>query len=344
MTTRRDRLPKKVKGEYMHKQKTDSTKRSKCARYIEPVILVNDNDNYEIVLTSFQSTSSCNIMSVNSMSENRNFVEARSRGRKEHKRVYVIEQNTSRRLYLKSYSRIDSIDHLIKNCNLGYRTWKYWHAAMTHAKGLAITVAYDIYLEITEGHLNPSFKVKEPVDFYTFRDQLSVQMCQYEPKNQIYKGDEKMRVVSKMTCTMRQKRKSDAVVRTSEGEANQISFEQYCDLMKTRRVCKNLYKYESHLKHIKPHKSAAKCAVCGVNAFNRCQICNVALHNNDTKGIGKGRNCALKWHSEAYLGLCFEDRKFMCIQTKDWKEAGPTKVKRNERLVQGYAIRRNAQR
>ena len=36
----------------MHKQKTDSTKRSKCARYIEPVILVNDNGNYENVLTS----------------------------------------------------------------------------------------------------------------------------------------------------------------------------------------------------------------------------------------------------------------------------------------------------
>ena len=118
-----------------------------------------------------------------------------------------------------------------------------------------------------------------------------------------------MRVVSKMTCTMRQKRKSDAVVRTSEAQTNQISFEQYCDVMKTCRICKNLRKYKKHLQHIQPHKSAAKCTVYGVNTFKRCQICNVALHNLDT-----GQNYALKWHSEAYLGLCFKDRKFMCIQ------------------------------
>ena len=79
MTNRRDRLPKNVKGEYLHKKKTDTSKRTKCARYIEPVILVNVQQNYEIVMTSFQSTSSCNIILVNSMHFNHNFAEVRSR-------------------------------------------------------------------------------------------------------------------------------------------------------------------------------------------------------------------------------------------------------------------------
>ena len=88
MTNCRDRLPAGVKSEYLHKKKTDSSTRTKIARYIEPVILVKDGGNYEIVLTSFQSTSSCNIISVNSMSRNQNFVEARSRGRKDKKILY----------------------------------------------------------------------------------------------------------------------------------------------------------------------------------------------------------------------------------------------------------------
>ena len=337
MTNRRDRLPAGVKSEYMHKKRTEATKRSKCARFIEPVILVKDYDSYEIVLTSFQSTSSCNIISVNSMSQNKNFIEARSRGRKDKKRVYVIEQNQARRMYLKSYSRIDSIDHLIKNCNLKYRSWKYWHSAANHAKALAITVTYDMYLEVAEGKLQPSLKVSDPVDFFTFRDILSKQMCSYDPKNQKYAGDEKMRIVSKMTNKMRQKRKSsDTVKAPSDGSGN-LTFDQYCDLLRSRRVCNDLCRYENHLNCITPHKSPAKCAVCGEMAYKRCNICNAALHNMDTKGIGKGRNCALQWHNEAYLGLCFEDRKLLGVTAKNWKMWSGHKAKENARRIKGYS-------
>ena len=93
MTTRRDRLPKAIPSKYLHKKKTQSDKRSKAARYLNPVIAVKSEDNYEVVLTSFQSTSSTNIMTVNALSNTTNYVEARSRGRNESKRVYFIEQN-----------------------------------------------------------------------------------------------------------------------------------------------------------------------------------------------------------------------------------------------------------
>ena len=65
--------------------------------------------------------------------------------------------NAARELYLGTYSRIDSIDHLIKNCRMKYQSWKNWHSPMLHATSLAIVVAYDIYLEITEGKLEHLF-------------------------------------------------------------------------------------------------------------------------------------------------------------------------------------------
>ena len=337
MTNRRDRLPKEVKSEYMHKKKTDSSKRTKVARYIEPVILVNEQDNYEIVLTSFQSTSSCNIISVNSMNSIHNFVEARSRGRKNKKRIYVIEQNLARYLYLKTYSRIDSIDHLIKNCKLHYRTWKYWHAPVNHAKALATVTAYDIYLELCEGKLNSDWLVKDPVDFFTFRDQLSKQMCQYDPKNQRYAGDEKMRVVSQLNVTMRQKRKDiDDITTRTDGDYY-ISFVQYEEIIrKKHRVCRDLHSYSKHIHSLTRHSSPAKCVVCGIKAYQKCAICGVALHNDDSKGAAKGKHCALEWHDESYLGLCFEDRKLFCVPAKDWKPWNERQLRANKELIKGY--------
>ena len=43
--------------------------------------------------------------------------------------------------YLSTYNRIDVLDHLIKNANLFYQTWKYWHAPKNHRLAIAIAVA-----------------------------------------------------------------------------------------------------------------------------------------------------------------------------------------------------------
>ena len=49
--------------------KTKPTPQTKVARYIEPVVTVKKEENYDIVHTSFQSMLSGNIMSVNSLCE-----------------------------------------------------------------------------------------------------------------------------------------------------------------------------------------------------------------------------------------------------------------------------------
>ena len=63
---------------------------------------------------------------------------------------------------------------------------------MLHATSLAIIVAYYIYLEITEEKLDEDWRVSSSVDFWTFRDVLSIQMLEYNLSKRKYIGDDVM--------------------------------------------------------------------------------------------------------------------------------------------------------
>jgi hypothetical protein len=81
--------------------------------------------------------------------------------------------NDARELYLATYGVFDTMDHIIKNCDMKYYSWKYWHAAMLLAKTMAIVVAYDMYKEAAEGTLNLDWKVKKPVSFFVSYEELA---------------------------------------------------------------------------------------------------------------------------------------------------------------------------
>ena len=75
-TVRRDSLPKGVPVQYTHKKVTyPGNLFSKCSRFNEPIIMVHkkkdpeNNSIYDKVHVSLQSTSSCNIQSVNMISK-----------------------------------------------------------------------------------------------------------------------------------------------------------------------------------------------------------------------------------------------------------------------------------
>jgi len=354
-TCRRDRIPKGIKSEHVNKQKTDASKRCKVARFVQPVIAVKSEQSYDIVLTSFQSTSSCNIISVNSLDSNKNFVEARASGRGNNKRFYVIEQNAARLLYLKTYSRIDSIDHLIKNCKVGYCCWKYWHSPVNHAKSLAAVTAYDMYLEVCEGKLDTAWKVDHPCDFFTFRDILSQQMCKYDPKNQNYPGDERMRVVTQLSKKQRGEvvqagtnGNNHELVSSARGDGSgRVTFEQFKhEKQNSTRFCYDLTKYEPHLHKLTSSKSSAKCVVCGVQAYKRCVECQgaggrvIPIHCYDKKGAGKDKNCHILWHSPERFGLCFADRSLVEKKSGQWTEPTPGEVRSNRKLIKEYKKRR----
>lgn len=120
-TVSRDRLPAGVPAKYWCKQKTGPTVRSKHARYENPIFAVQHLGQSIMTITSFQSTSSCNIASVNALNRCTRYCATKERGRKQHKRRWGIEMNEARQLYLKTYGVVDKIDHLIQNCNLKYR-------------------------------------------------------------------------------------------------------------------------------------------------------------------------------------------------------------------------------
>ena len=139
MTYRRDRLPNGVPGHYLHKKKTDTKSRTKAARFHEPITrdeytpAVEGKEEYERVHTYFHSTSSCNISLVNALNECVLWIRKKERGVGKSKRLWGIEMNSARNLYLQSYYRIDCMDHMIKNARIFYRSWKYWHFPMLHS-------------------------------------------------------------------------------------------------------------------------------------------------------------------------------------------------------------------
>lgn len=124
-TLRRDRFPSGVPKKFFHFQKTQpGAARPRAAKYIAPIVAVKKVHHGSLMqLTSFQSTSSCNFLSVNAYDSCNLYAVTKERGQRKsnHKRQWAIEMNEARHLYLKSYGIIDRLDHLIKNCHMHYR-------------------------------------------------------------------------------------------------------------------------------------------------------------------------------------------------------------------------------
>ena len=162
LTCRRDRFPAGVPKKYFHSLKeckVDS--RSRVTRFENPIIAVNHvvsttpgEKDYTIVHVSFQSTGSINIQCVNLLYEVSNFVRRRECGRDNNKRFWAIEMNEGREIYVKTYSAVDKVDQMLKEWDLVYICWKWWHAPMRHGKSIGYCMAYNMYCECVEGVLN----------------------------------------------------------------------------------------------------------------------------------------------------------------------------------------------
>ena len=113
------------------------------------------------------------------------FVEILEREREENERYWGIEINHAIRIYLSTYGRIDSIDHLIINDNVCYRNWQYWYAPKNHAIALAIVTVFDICRECCECNIEDEWMVssKDQLDLFSFREKISSQMLMYLPNN-----------------------------------------------------------------------------------------------------------------------------------------------------------------
>jgi hypothetical protein len=84
-----------IPGKYWHKETTNSLARPKAARYEQPIFTIKPVDESLIQRTSFQSTSSCNLSSVNASNELSMYVGCKQRGRGMKKQQRGIEMNES---------------------------------------------------------------------------------------------------------------------------------------------------------------------------------------------------------------------------------------------------------
>ena len=109
MAYRRDRLPGGIEGQYLHK-KTYSSDRKKVSRFFNPVVAPKNTEKvvekrtgengedvehvigkaFKRVHVSFQSTSSCNISTVNELNYYNISCMIRERGRFDNRRYWLI--------------------------------------------------------------------------------------------------------------------------------------------------------------------------------------------------------------------------------------------------------------
>jgi hypothetical protein len=169
---KRNCLPKSVPRKYFNFIKAAPVNaRSKVARFEQPIIAVKhvkhqDSDrqcdnkkDYVLCHVSFQSTGGTNISMVNALSLVDLYVCDCSKGRGQQKRTWVIEMNEARETYLKNCSVVDKINQMLLGWDFTYRSWQWWHAPTRHAKAIAMSMAYSLYLQCAKGTVDPEWKV-----------------------------------------------------------------------------------------------------------------------------------------------------------------------------------------
>ena len=224
-------------------------------------------------------------------------------------------------------------------------TWKYWHAAMLHAKSMAVVIAYDIYKECAEGLMRAGeWKLNKIVSFHRFREKLATQMLAYDPKDLKYPGDERFRAVTSIHKSRRTKRKLEedfsrtgSSSRTTASNRSVVSKETI-KKESGKRLCGDLCPLIDHLESIKPtrNRNPKVCVVCGKPCYHMCTKCQgpdgkkgVAVHAAaPTKKDPGAVSCFFHYHNTSYFGLAREDYHMHGIAKKDWRS--PTDIAQKE--------------
>jgi len=215
---------------------------------------------------------------------------------------------------------------------------------MLHITSLAIVVAYDIYLEVCEGKLDEEWKVNHPADFWTFRDILSIQMLEYDPKRRKYLGDDTMRVCTKQSKKNRTNEEDNLVTLRSgkkrtrgrpsaaDLDSGKVAREFVRDKSgrgQNSRLCGDLSRLDRHLKSVETSlKHPKACRVCGGDAYPICGLCGVPLHFMPSKGRHANKVCFIDYHDDCFFGLSREDNSLSKRKKSDW--VYPTVAKRKE--------------
>lgn len=354
MTTRRNRLCTEVPNKYFHHKKEAVTARSKAARFEHPIVAVktarhpegSTAKDYRVVITSFQSTGSTNITTLNALNKCSLYVVEKQRGRGASKRKWGIEMNEARELYLSTYSTVDKIDQMLRAWQFKILTWKWWHHAGMHGGAIGFCMAYEFYKECTQGNVDPDWKVDDPMTGPEFRARMLEQMLEYDPRRLHYPGDSKLRSVTRINRKRRGKVTTTANNTVCEDGQLRVGFPDYLNEMRPRgrgEVTRfAIHSSEVLKKHLKSMKqvSEAKCEVCSNKTFWRCDLCNGARMCLKSGSGASTLSCVLDYHSEDHMGLTREDRhRFFGEKKSTFTGVKAAELKRNRVHIDGLRKR-----
>ena len=346
-TLRKDRIPSKAKPFLNHLKLEASSKtqqkRARVGKFQKPitaikkVAAVGNNKAYTRTLVSFQSTGVTNISGVNNLPSVSFYVSIKGRGQGASKRLWGIEQNEARQIYLGNYYGIDNVDHMIKIAKIRYISWKYWHSPVNHCLSIAVVAAYDMYNECCDGELDPEWAIplEERMHFSTFRQTLAKQMLAYDPVRNLYPGDSSFRSVTRLT--KEQRRSRNPLPTITEGSP---FVDAFVDARRPLpgfdppppRLCGPLNNLQKHLSSIEKKTWTKPCEICGEKTLWRCTICDKWMCTNASKKWN-GAECAVRFHNDSFFGLAKCDHKFTGLK-RPWRPPTDNDVNRNVSKMQ----------
>ena len=362
-TTARDRLPAECGKEYFHHIKQVTVDhRSRMARYEQPIVAVKkvtppDGKPFNIVHISFQSTGSTNITAVNALSQVQLYVREKNKGQEGSKRIWAIEMNEGRDLYLKLYGGVDKIDQLLKEWGIQYVTWRWWHAPKNHALAITCVMAFQMYEDCASGEVDPDWKVDKPLTHDDFRQKLGEQMCKYTAADRMYPGDQFCHKFTRLSQAKRQQRKKMQIDSLEKCDDDQfrVSYNHFLDAKNPRgrdkipRLCgDDLEMLKAHLRSFETSGSRGVCQVCGRIAFKVCKLCEQTRNDGkqvyccfrDPKEEGKTVkenhvSCCMDLHNDYYFGLTLNDRRELFGDHKTgFKKPTKSEIQKNKAHIE----------
>ncbi len=201
-----------------------------------------------------------------------------------------------------------------------------------HAKAIAMSMAYSLYLQCAKGTVDPEWKVTH-VSGPRFRQKMSLQIVQYKCSNLHYSGYEKMH---KNTQINKKKRgTSDIGLIKCNNHIKRVSYLLYLDEKnpqggkKTRLCTGNMTLLKQHLNSMK-RVHLATCHICGKKTYMECQICKKHVCFKSEKSISSS-SCCIDFHDYLMYGLGFMDRvELFGVKKSQFKKANAMEVRKNK--------------
>ena len=161
-------------------------------------------------------------------------------------------------------------------------------------------------------------------------------MLNYSPKQLLYPGDEKMRMVTVMRKSDRNKRQQPTdIISSSQFRAAKRSMNS--------RLCGDLDKLCYHAKCIQRLNKPRICAWCGLPTYSACGRCvdknfkSIPLHYNAKKGKGKDSICFYQYHNDNCFGLGGNDKTQLLNGVKsDWIAPNNRDIRDNTNIVKTW--------